>query len=73
MPKPFAKLRYVMEEADIQRADIAAKIGHNVSYVNQRFRCEYAWRLDEIYDILEMLNISPMLMSEYFPREKVRK
>lgn len=71
MPKPFAKLRYAMEEADIDRSDIAYAIGRETAYVNQRFRCLYPWKLDEIYAILDLLKLSPSLMAEYFPRERV--
>ena len=73
MPKPFAKLRYAMEEADIERADIARLIGREAAYVNQRFRGEYPWKLDEIYAILDLLKVSPSLMAEYFPKEKVAR
>ena len=73
MPKPFAKLRYAMEEADIERADIANAIGREISYVNQRFRCMYPWKLEEMYIILDLLKASPSLMAEYFPKEKVAR
>ena len=73
MPKPFSKLRYAMEEADVDRADIALVLGRDVSYVNQRFRCMYPWKLDEIYAILDLLKIPYALMAEYFPKEKVAK
>lgn len=72
MAKPYNKLRHALDDADITRADIAREIGRHQTYVDQRFRCEFPWTVEDAYIILAMLQLPAGLMTEYFPNEKIK-
>ena len=40
--------------------------------ISNRFRCPGTWTMSEVYAVCDLLNISPLDICEYFPRE-VRK
>lgn len=72
MAKPYSKLRHALDDADITRADIAREIGRHQTYVDQRFRCEFPWTVEDAYTILGMLGEPAGRMTEYFPNEKIK-
>lgn len=65
--KPFAKLRGRMAEMEINAAAMANFLGRNSTYVSSRMTHKYAWNIDEIYAILELLEIPKEQLTEYFP------
>ena len=72
MAKPYSKLRHALDDADITHADIAVKLDRSTAYVDQRFRCEFPWTMQDAYIILEMLKEPAELMAEYFPNVKIK-
>lgn len=37
--------------------------------ISKRFRCPGTWTMSEVYAVCDLLNISPLDICEYFPRE----
>lgn len=73
MAKPYSKLRHALDDADISREDIACKLKCSRAYVDQRFRCEHSWTIDNAYTILDLLKIPHSEMAEYFPNERINR
>lgn len=67
MAKPYSKLRHALEDADIDRADICAKLHKSPTYVAHRFTLHQPWTLDDAYSILEMLGEPSDKLPYYFP------
>ena len=65
--RPYAKLRAAMTERDLTQIDIARHLRRSMDYVNQRFRGEESFRLDEAYALLIWLGLSVREVYEYFP------
>lgn len=40
--------------------------------ISNRFRCPGTWTMSEVYAVCDLLNISPLDICEYFPREEKR-
>lgn len=65
--KPYAKLRGKMAEMDINSVALANYLGRSSAYISARLTHKYAWNIDEVYKILELLEIPKEQIAEYFP------
>lgn len=67
--KPFRKLRIAMMDQDKTMADLTAVVGvKDPSNISDRFVGRTDWKLDEMYAVLDFLNIPVEDMHIYFPR-----
>lgn len=79
--KSYAKLRGRMAELDVTGEMLAHYIGRSKTYVSNRMTRNsrgYSWTIDEVYKILNFLEIPPSEIFTYFPPngglpKKVRK
>ncbi len=67
--KKFAKLRTAVHEMGYTIADVAGNLGKSVGAINARFNGHQQWELDDMYSILEMLDIPLTELPIYFPPE----
>ncbi|MCM1328402.1 MAG: DUF739 family protein [Ruminococcus sp.] len=65
--KPYAKLRGKMAEMDINSIALANYLGKSTAYISAHMTHKYAWDIDEIYAILELLKVPQEDIVEYFP------
>ena len=72
MAKPYRMLRHAMDAADRTRDDLSRALGRSATYISQRFQGMRSWTLDDIYIILDMLNVPASEMAVYFPNEKIK-
>lgn len=68
MAKPFSKLRHALDDADVSRADLAARLGKSRSYVDERMRGERAFSIHDAYTIIEVLDVPVAELASYFPK-----
>ena len=60
-----------MFENDEDQAYIAQKIGKSKSYISTRLQGKYDFNLGDIYAIVEILQIPPEKVLEYFPKDGI--
>ena len=65
--KPYSKLRGKMAEMDKNATAIAYFLRHSPQYVSSRMNLKGIWNIDEIYAIMEFLEIPKEQLTEYFP------
>lgn len=65
--KPYAKLRGKMAEAEVTGETLANYIGKSKTYVSNRMKHNYSWTIDEVYKILNFLEIPCEEIFTYFP------
>lgn len=70
--KPFYRLRKEMYGLDINQEDIAQAIGKSPSYVSVRMCGKAQFDLADIYSIMDVLQIAPENMAEFFPRNGLK-
>lgn len=70
--KPFYRLRKEMYGLDINQEDIAQAIGRSPSYVSVRMCGKAQFNLADIYGIMDVLQIAPENMAEFFPRNGLK-
>jgi len=67
--KPFKNLRIALMDQDKTMADLAVALDiKNPSNVSDRFVGRTDWKLDEMYTVLDFLDIPAEDMHIYFPR-----
>ena len=68
--KPFKRLRTVMFEKEVRVQDLAPAIGVRSGVnVSDRLMGRTVWRLDEIYAVMEFLELPLEDMHIYFPKD----
>lgn len=68
--KPYAKLRGRMAELEVTGEMLANHIGRSTTYVSNRMIRNsrgYSWTVDEVYKILNFLEIPQSEIFTYFP------
>lgn len=70
--KPFFRVRQQMFALGISQEDIAAEIGRSSSYVSMRMCGKAQFDLADIYGIMDVLQIAPENMAEFFPRNGLK-
>lgn len=68
--KPYAKLRGRMAELDVTGETLANYIGRSTTYVSNRMSRNsrgYSWTVDEVYKILNFLEVPQSEIFTYFP------
>ncbi|MCM1330021.1 MAG: DUF739 family protein [Ruminococcus sp.] len=65
--KPYAKLRGRMAEMEVTGEDLANHIERSKTYVSNRLTHSYSWSIDEVYKILDFLEIPESEIFTYFP------
>lgn len=70
---PHSLLRGRMKEADITSSYIARKWRASPSTISQRLGGKTPWTAWEMYDLMQMLNIPPEEMHDYFPDYRQKK
>ncbi len=68
--KPYAKLRGRMAELGVTGETLANYIGRSKTYVSNRMTRgsrSYSWTVDEVYKILDFLEIPQSEIFTYFP------
>lgn len=71
MKQTYNNLRKELKYRDIDRPTLAIHLGMSLSTLDNRFskKKEHAWRLDEIYKILDILKIEHHRLHEFFPMD----
>lgn len=67
--KNFSLLRAYMTLRDESAADIAKVIGSTSAYVSNCMTGKAQWRLNDIYTIMEFLDITEHSIEEVFPKD----
>jgi hypothetical protein len=67
MARPHAKLRGAMIAADIDESYLARKLLRGTTYISQRMVGKKPWAMDEVYTIMDLLQIPYDQMAVYFP------
>lgn len=70
--KRFFRVRQQMYALRVNQDDIAEAIGRSPSYVSDRMRGKAQFNLADIYGIMDVLQIAPENMSEFFPRDGLK-
>ena len=65
--KNYKKIRFVLHESDITQEQLAEILGRSASYVSARFRGKESFTIDECYKVLQLCDIAPEHIFEYFP------
>lgn len=65
--KAYAKLRGRMRELDITGESLAFYLGRSKSYVSNRFVKKSSWDIDDVYKILDFLDLPLSEIYTYFP------
>lgn len=66
------KLEGRLKEFGITKQKLAKLLDVSVGTVGNRFRSPGTWTMSEVYAVCDLLNISPLDICEYFPREGKR-
>lgn len=66
MPKPFSKLRFVLDENDIDNEYLADLVGHKPRYVSDRMTGKRSWTIEEAVLICDLCHIPLAQLPEYF-------
>lgn len=69
MPRPYAALRAKMVERGIDQIYLAKITGLSQCRMSQRFTAKSPWKLDEMYKVMDFLNLPYEDMSFYFPKD----
>ena len=70
--KRFFRVRQQMYALRVNQDDIAEAIGRSPSYVSDRMRGKAQFNLSDIYGIMDVLQIAPENMAEFFPRDGLK-
>ena len=70
--KLFFRVRQQMYALRINQGDIAEAIGKSPSYVSVRMCGKAQFDLADIYSIMDVLQIAPENMAEFFPRDGLK-
>lgn len=65
--KAYAKLRGRMRELDITGEALALYLGRSKSYVSRRLVKKESWDIDDVYKILDHLDLPLSEIYTYFP------
>ena len=68
MARPYHALRRTMMARSIKIDDIAAEFHCTRQTVSNKLRNITPWTLDEIWIVMDLLEINPKSMAYYFPR-----
>lgn len=71
--RPYATLRQIMKEQDVDQAYLAAKLGQCRSYVETRINARHdcGWSEKDMYMIMDFLHIPYERLHEVFPPKGV--
>ena len=67
----FRKLRIRMYEYGISQANLAERMGCSVTYIANRFSAKNPFSLNDIYFIIDILEIPKTEVLDYFPENGV--
>lgn len=65
--KAYAKLRGRMRELDITGESLAFYLGRSKSYVSRRLVKKESWDIDDVYNVLDFLDLPLSEIYTYFP------
>lgn len=65
--KPYAKLRGKMAEMEVTGEALANFLNRSTAYVSIRLSKNISWSIDEVYKILDFLEIPMEEIFTYFP------
>lgn len=65
--KPYAKLRGKMAEMEVTGEALANFLNRSAAYVSSRLSKNISWSIDEVYKILDFLEIPMEEIFTYFP------
>lgn len=68
MARPFGLLRGRMVDCDLTQEDIARQLKLSMNSVSRRMNGKEPWRLDECYELMELLGLKDKQLMRYFPR-----
>lgn len=66
--KLFRALRVALLEADVRQCDVAKRLDMTPESFSQRMTAKVDFKLEEMYIIMEMLELPQDKLSYYFPR-----
>lgn len=63
------KLEGRLTKCGMTKQRLARILDVSLGTISNRFRCPGTWTMSEVYAVCDLLNISPLDICEYFPRE----
>lgn len=73
MTRLYRTLRWYMLDADVDTEWLARKLGMSRQSLSLRFNNKVAWRLDEMYKILDILNLPYTELGNCFPKDGISR
>ena len=71
MIRKFELLRRALAGYGIHHSDLAIELGKCSTEISHRMTAKKPWTLEDMYKILELINVDPSQMHRYFPRKGV--
>lgn len=68
MTKPFSVLRGALHEADIDQEYLCELTGRSKTYITMRMTAKAPWSQNDMYFLMDLLNIPYNRMHEFFPK-----
>ena len=56
-----------LRQLKLQQRDLAQKLAMSESSLSHRMTGQVAWRIDEMYDVLRIIDAAPAELPLYFP------
>ena len=66
-PRPHYRIRSRMYELGVDASYMAKRLGMSDASYSFRMNARRPWRLNEMYDVMDILGIPSSEMNEYFP------
>ena len=66
--KYFRKLKTLMFDQEVDQTYIAEKAGKSIGYISNRFQGKLPFSMDDVYTIIEILEIPQEEALTYFPK-----
>jgi len=69
LTKPFNLLRAALHEADINQEYLCELTGRSKTYITMRMNAKAPWSQNDMYFLMDLLNIPYNRMHEFFPKD----
>lgn len=67
MKRPYSELRVCMFAKGILQRDLCTMLGRKQSYITKRMTGQASWEQDEMYKLLDVLDVPYDRLHEMFP------
>ena len=73
MSRPYRKLRFLLNEAEIDLQTLADELQIGRDTASKKLNCHSPWTCDQMYRILDMLGEPENRLHEIFPRNGINE